>query len=106
MGGDDDAWSDNVDAFFILTHGNHEAGHALLAYDININAWIGNSVNWQLGNINCEWLFVFGCFVRSATIRSPSGTFFNACADSAAPMATWGFNYDRRMRRGYCRRSN
>lgn len=42
MGGDDDAWSDNVDAFFILTHGRHDAGHALLGYDIDIKEWIGN----------------------------------------------------------------
>jgi len=37
MGGDDDAWSDNVDAFFHSTHGHHDSGHALLAYDIDIN---------------------------------------------------------------------
>ena len=105
MGGDDDAWSDNVDAFFILTHGNHEAGHALLAYDININEWIGNSVNWRLGNINCEWLFVFGCH----TCRSRQSAQLLGHFPTPAPVLRRlrrhvGFNYDRRMRRGYRRR--
>jgi len=61
LGGDDDSWSDDVDAFFIITHGTHDSGQALLAYDIKINEWIGSSATWRLGNVQCEWLFVFGC---------------------------------------------
>jgi len=32
----DDSWSDNVDLFFILTHGTNEGGNAKLAYNVNI----------------------------------------------------------------------
>jgi hypothetical protein len=61
LGGDDDQWADDVDLFFILTHGNNDSGNAILAYDVNINAWIGNSSNWRLGNSNVEWLLIYGC---------------------------------------------
>jgi len=61
MGGADDDWADDVDLFFILTHGNNQDGNTILAYDININEWIGNSSNWRLGNDNIEWLLVYGC---------------------------------------------
>jgi len=61
LGGDDDQWADDVDLFFILTHGNNDEGNAILAYDININEWIGNSANWRLGNNNVEWLLIYGC---------------------------------------------
>jgi hypothetical protein len=61
LGGADDDWADDVDLFFILTHGNNDAGNAILAYDIKINEWIGNSGNWRLGNVNCEWLLIYGC---------------------------------------------
>jgi Family of unknown function (DUF6345) len=61
VGGNDDSWSDNVDLFFIYTHGNHASGNALLAYNVNINNWIGNSSTWHLGNIHIEWLLVYGC---------------------------------------------
>ena len=57
----DDAWADDVDLFFILTHGNHVAGNAILAYDININEWIGNSSNLAAGQQQIEWLLVYGC---------------------------------------------
>jgi hypothetical protein len=61
LGGADDDWADDVDLFFILTHGNNDAGNAILAYDININEWIGNSGNWRLGNVQSEWLLIYGC---------------------------------------------
>ncbi len=61
MSGADDAWADDVDLFFIFTHGNNDSGNTLLFYDININQWIGNSSTWQLGNNNIEWLLVYGC---------------------------------------------
>lgn len=61
MGGIDDQWSDDVDLFFILTHGNNQDGNAILAYDVNLNEWIGNSSNWRAGNLNLEWLMIYGC---------------------------------------------
>jgi hypothetical protein len=61
MGGIDDDWSDDVDLFFILTHGNHSSGNALLAYNVNRNDWLGNSSQWRLGNDNIEWLLIYGC---------------------------------------------
>lgn len=61
-GGIDDDWADNVDLFFICTHGNHDSnGKPLLAYDINRNDWIGNAIHWHLGNRQCEWLMMYAC---------------------------------------------
>jgi hypothetical protein len=69
LGGADDDWADDVDLFFILSHGNHDAGNAILAYDINVNEWIGNSGNWRLGNVQCEWLLIYGC--KTVNLANP-----------------------------------
>jgi hypothetical protein len=61
MSGADDDWADDVDLFFILTHGNNSGGNAILGYDIKVNEWIGNSSTWRLGNDNIEWLLIYGC---------------------------------------------
>jgi hypothetical protein len=63
QGGDDVNWVDDVDLFFITTHGNHESdGQARLLYDVPHQNWRTFSGQWQLGeNWNAEWLLVYGC---------------------------------------------
>jgi hypothetical protein len=61
-GGIDNDWADDVSLFFILTHGNHTRGHAVLSYDIMRDRWFGSSQDWRFGdNWNLEWLLVYGC---------------------------------------------
>ena len=62
-GGDDRNWADDVDLFWIETHGNHDAaGHAVLLYDTPANEWYANSSNWQLGeDWNNEWVMAYSC---------------------------------------------
>jgi hypothetical protein len=71
-GGIDDQWADNVDLFFLLTHGNHDGNDAMLAYDIRINEWIGHSSTWKLGNnTQLEWLLIYGC--KTVNLNNPLG---------------------------------
>jgi hypothetical protein len=62
-GGDDLNWVDNVDLFWIETHGNHTAdGQARMLYDTARNQWRTFSGQWQLGeNWNAEWVMAFSC---------------------------------------------
>lgn len=60
-GGIDDDWSDDVDLFFIFTHGGYWDGQAHLAYDVAHDGFIGDSSRWRLGNDNLEWLLIYGC---------------------------------------------
>lgn len=61
-GGIDSDWADDVDLFFIFTHGNHSDGHAMLAYDVERDRWIGTSEDWRFGDDwNLEWLLIYGC---------------------------------------------
>ena len=62
-GGDDRNWVDNVDIFWIETHGNHTSdGQARLLYDIPRDAWRAFSGSWQLGeNWNAEWVLAYSC---------------------------------------------
>jgi hypothetical protein len=62
LSGIDDDMADDVDLFFILTHGTHTDGNARLAYDIQRDDWIGSSADWRFGdNWNLEWLLIYGC---------------------------------------------
>ena len=63
QGGDDRDWVDNVDLFWIETHGNHDAaGHATLLYDTPQTQWRTNSSQWQLGeDWNNEWVMAYSC---------------------------------------------
>src|SRR3954467_894262 len=56
QGGDDRDFVDNVDIFWIETHGNHEAdGRARMLYDTPQTQWRTWSNQWQLGeNWNAE----------------------------------------------------
>lgn len=55
--------ADDVDLFWIETHGAHDgAGHTMLLYDVPAAAWLGNSAAWQPGEgRRHEWLMVYGC---------------------------------------------
>ncbi len=61
MGGIDDDWADDVDLFFILTHGREDDGIAKLAYNVKINHWLTTSDTWRLGTDKLNWLMVYGC---------------------------------------------
>jgi hypothetical protein len=62
-GGSDSSWVDNVDLFFIVTHGNHEPdGQARMLYDIPHTDWRTYSGLWQLGESwNAEWVLAYAC---------------------------------------------
>jgi hypothetical protein len=62
-GGDDSHWVDDVDLFWIETHGNHTAdGQARMLYDTQRNQWRTFSGTWQLGeNWNAEWVMAYSC---------------------------------------------
>lgn len=63
QGGDDVNWVDNVDIFWIETHGNRTSnGNARLLYDTPQNNWRTFSNEWQLGeNWNAEWIMAYSC---------------------------------------------
>ena len=69
-GGLDESMADDVDLFFINTHGRNDSGIISLGYNSNMNKWIGNSQDWKLGdNWDLEWLVIYGC----DTIARPNG---------------------------------
>lgn len=69
-GGIDSDYGDNVDLFFISTHGNHWDGHAVVLYDVARNNFVGDSHNWLLGNNwNLEWLLMYAC--ETLNLSSP-----------------------------------
>ena len=70
-GGDDRSWADNVDVFWIETHGNHTAsGEAQLLYDVPRDQWRTFSGSWQLGeDWNAEWIMAYSC----KTATQPTG---------------------------------
>lgn len=63
QGGDDANWVDNVDLFWIETHGSRTSdGQTTLFYDTPRNEWFTNSGNWRLGeNWNAEWIMAYSC---------------------------------------------
>ena len=62
LGGGDVSWADDVDLFFICTHGGFWDGRGHLAYDVAIDKWLGDQNDYRLGdNWNLEWLLVYGC---------------------------------------------
>lgn|GEM_PF-3247899 len=71
-GGQDLKWAENVDIFFISTHGHNDGTNAVLAYDNNRNEWDGNSKNWKLGDSNLlKWLLLFSC--TTVNLKNPLG---------------------------------
>jgi hypothetical protein len=63
QGGDDRNWVDNVDLFWIETHGNRTAdGQARMLFDTKQKNWRTFSGTWQLGeNWNAEWVMAYSC---------------------------------------------
>lgn len=63
QGGDDVNWVDDVDLFWIMTHGNHEPdGQARLLYNTPHANWRTYSGEWQLGeDWNAEWIMAYSC---------------------------------------------
>jgi len=71
-GGQDFKWAENVDIFFIFTHGNNDGNNALLAYNNEKNEWDGNSKTWKLGDSNMlKWLVLLGC--TTINLKNPLG---------------------------------
>jgi hypothetical protein len=62
-GGDDLNFADDVDLFWIETHGNHTAdGQARLLYDVPQDQWRTFSGTWELGEQwNAEWIMAYSC---------------------------------------------
>lgn len=48
FGGMDDSWSDNVDLFFIFTHGRNDGGNTKLVYNVKMHNWLADSSTWRL----------------------------------------------------------
>jgi hypothetical protein len=93
FGGDDRNWVDDVDIFWMETHGNHdEASHAVLLYDTPRTEWLANSGNWQLGeNWNSEWLMVYSC---DTVNRDHVGGLWNIFARMHIYCGAWGTMWD------------
>jgi len=53
--------SDDVDLFFINTHGRNDDGVISLAYDSQNDDWLARSGDWRLGDRDIEWLAIYGC---------------------------------------------
>ncbi|AFZ23088.1 hypothetical protein Cylst_0761 [Cylindrospermum stagnale PCC 7417] len=92
-GGDDVNWVDNVDIFWISTHGNHTSdGQARLLYDIPRKNWRTFSGQWQLGeNWNAEWVMAFSC---ETVDRNNVSGLWNIFAGMHIYCGAWGKMYD------------
>jgi hypothetical protein len=61
-GGDDRNWVDDVDLFWIETHGNNDNGRPIMLYDVPRDQWLTNASTWQLGeDWNAEWVMAYSC---------------------------------------------
>ena len=63
IGGIDDKWADDVELFFISSHGGNdeETDNPTITYDIDKSDWEGNGVFWRLGNKSLKWLMLSTC---------------------------------------------
>lgn len=61
QGGWDHLYGDNVDLFFIITHGGNWDDSLRVTYDIDRDGWHSDSRQWQLGNGDLEWLALYAC---------------------------------------------
>ena len=62
QGGDDRNMVDNVDIFWIETHGNNNNGAPLMLYDTPRTQWHTFASQWQLGEATqSEWMMAFSC---------------------------------------------
>lgn len=58
--GKDDKVADNVDLFYIDTHGGNDGKNITLNYDTKEEFWEGNSSSWRLGK-KLKWLLLSAC---------------------------------------------
>ncbi|MGC5225379.1 DUF6345 domain-containing protein [Micromonospora sp. DT81.3] len=62
LGGDDANWVDNVDLFWIETHGNNVNGVPIMLYDNPVDDWLTWGNTWELGEAwNAEWMMAYSC---------------------------------------------
>ena len=61
QGGLDVYCADNVDLFFLATHGNNTGDSIYLAYDTPQEWWHSDSRKWKLGDSDLEWLALYAC---------------------------------------------
>jgi len=61
QGGLDSSLADNVDLFFLCTHGNNTGDRIYLAYDAAQTDWHSDSRRWKLGDRDLEWLALYAC---------------------------------------------
>ncbi|MBV6439202.1 MAG: hypothetical protein DYG98_27865 [Haliscomenobacteraceae bacterium CHB4] len=62
LGGIDKDIADNVDLFFILTHGRLVDNNTTLFYDIDRDKWQGSFYDWRFGDKwDLEWLLIYSC---------------------------------------------
>jgi hypothetical protein len=61
QGGIDSSYSDNVDLFFILTHGGYWDKATHLVYNVAMDDWSISSKEWRLGDKKLNWLCLYGC---------------------------------------------
>lgn len=92
-GGDDQNFADDVDIFWIETHGNHTAdGQARLLYDIPRDQWRTFSGTWELGeDWNAEWIMAYSC--DTAVLPTISGL-WNIFAGLHLYCGAWGEMWD------------
>lgn len=62
VGGLDNVYADNVDLFFIITHGGHFDGVTQLVYNTKVDDWRSYQTEWYFGDTNeMEWAMIYGC---------------------------------------------
>ena len=92
-GGDDRSYVDNVDLFWIETHGNRTSdGQARMLFDTAQSAWRTFSGDWQLGeNWNAEWIMAYSC---KTVDRNNVGGLWNIFARLHMYCGAWDNMYD------------
>lgn|GEM_PF-610967 len=60
-GGIDDKKVDWADLIYFETHGSRSDNAMLLLFNNNVDKWIGDSRDWELGNVDLEWLAIYAC---------------------------------------------
>ncbi|MGI0031457.1 MAG: DUF6345 domain-containing protein [Nitrososphaeraceae archaeon] len=59
--GTDNSVVDNVDLFFISTHGGHDDEYMELCFDNKNTDWTASSKYWKLGDRRLKWLMMNAC---------------------------------------------
>lgn len=61
LNGLDASMADDVDLYFLSTHGRNDDGVISLGYNSEDDDWIGHSTDWRLGDRDIEWLAIYSC---------------------------------------------